>query len=78
MFPFNHDKVEGQGRGVEEMAVETPKQTVKSKTGTTDASRRRKRPPINPNYKPTTVNIDDLRNRLREESREVLRRAREY
>ena len=37
--------------------------------------RKRKRPPINPNYKPTTVNIDDLRRRLRAESRAALRRA---
>ena len=38
-------------------------------------SKKRKRPPINPNYKPTTVNIDDLRRRLRAESRAALRRA---
>lgn len=37
--------------------------------------KKRKRPPINPNYKPTTVNIDDLRRRLRAESRAALRRA---
>ncbi|MDE0582016.1 hypothetical protein ON064_03020 [Planococcus sp. A6] len=37
--------------------------------------KKRKRPPINPNYKPTTVNIDDLRTRLRAESRAALRRA---
>lgn len=60
------------------MAVGTPERVEKNKTGATGASRRRKRPPINPNYKPTTVNIEDLRNRLRAESREVLRRAREY
>ena len=37
--------------------------------------KKRKRPPVNPNYKPTTVNIEDLRRRLRAESREAFRRA---
>lgn len=60
------------------MTVKIPERVEPNKNGETGASRRRKRPPINPNYKPTTVNIDDLRNRLRAESREVLRRAREY
>ena len=36
---------------------------------------KRKRPPINPNYKPTTVDMDAFRRRLRAESREALRRA---
>lgn len=60
------------------MTVKTPERVDTNEHGETGASRRKKRPPINPNYKPTTVNIEDLRNRLRAESREVLRRAREY
>lgn len=37
--------------------------------------KKRKRPPINPNYKPTTVDMDAFRRRLRAESRETIRRT---
>lgn len=48
---------------------------TETSTKPVEKAKKRKRPPVNPNYKPTTVNIDDLRNRLRAESREALRRA---
>lgn len=61
------------------MAVNIPERLLKHDANishTTSQPRRRSAP--NPNYKPTTVNMEDLRNRLRMQHLEVLRRVREY
>lgn len=61
--------------------AENPEEKVEKESETSTKldekvkKRERKRPPKNPHYKPTTVNIDDFRRRLRDESRAVLGRA---
>ena len=56
--------------------VSSPGELTK-KPETPTKSKSRKRPPINPNYKPTTVDMDAFRKRLREESAEKIRLIRE-
>lgn len=56
--------------------VSSPGELAK-KPETPTKPKSRKRPPINPNYKPTTVDMDAFRKRLREESAEKIRLIRE-
>lgn len=62
------NRIDAVGKSREEF-VKKPKKAAKPKS--------RKRPPRNPNYKPTTVDMDAFRRRLREESAETIRLLRE-
>ena len=58
-------------------AVGRSREELEKKPETPTKPKSRKRPPINPNYKPTTVDMDAFRRRLREESAEKIRLIRE-
>lgn len=57
--------------------VERNREIVKAKLETSTNPKFRKRPPRNPHYKPTTIDMDAFRRRLRAESAEKLRLIRE-
>lgn len=61
--------IERGGFSLEEVA-EMRKEAEKS------LKKKRKRPPVNPNYKPTVVDIEPLLRRMRAESDAVMRRLR--
>jgi len=58
-------------------AVGRSREELEQKPDTPIKPKSRKRPPINPHYKPTTVDMDAFRRRLREESAEKIRLIRE-
>ena len=58
-------------------AVDRSREELEKKPETPTKPKSRKRPPLNPNYKPTTVDMDAFRRRLREESAEKIRLIRE-
>lgn len=62
------NRIDAVGRSGEEL---------EKKSGIPTKPKSRKRPPINPNYKPTTVDMDAFRRRLRAESEDKIRLIRE-
>ncbi len=58
-------------------AVDRSREELGKKTETPTKPKSRNRPPVNPNYKPTTVDMDAFRRRLRAESAEKIRLIRE-
>ena len=58
-------------------AVDRSREELEKQQKTPTKPKSRKRPPINPNHKPTTVDMDAFRRRLREETAETIRLIRE-